>query len=47
MRTICRKIIESIESGNSLVLVTLIEQEGSAPRGVGAQMLVDARSTAS
>ena len=42
MRTICRKIIESIESGNSLVLVTLIEQEGSAPRGVGAQMLVDA-----
>ncbi|MGN0424455.1 MAG: XdhC family protein [Acetatifactor sp.] len=41
MRTICKKIIESVDRGNSLVLVTLIAQEGSAPRGTGSQMLVD------
>lgn len=40
MRTICTKILEAMEQGDNLVLVTLIAREGSAPRGTGSQMLV-------
>ena len=38
-----RSALERAEQGEALALVTVIEVSGSAPRHLGAQMLVDAQ----
>ena len=40
MQTIMRQLLYSIAAGTDTVLVTIAAQTGSAPRGVGSQMLV-------
>ena len=40
MREMFSLIKENIESGNDIVLVSIIGDFGSAPRGAGAHMLV-------
>ena len=40
MKTLYGCILESLEQGKALVEVTIIEQQGSAPRTAGAKMLV-------
>ena len=40
MQTIMRQLLYSIAAGADTVLVTIAAQTGSAPRGVGSQMLV-------
>lgn len=40
MKTVFQKVLRETEKGRDLVLVTVIAQTGSAPRGTGAQMLV-------
>lgn len=42
MTTIFAKLLEQMKNGCDTVLVTIIRQSGSTPRGVGAQMLVGA-----
>lgn len=42
MNTIFTKILYELEEAHNLVLVTIVSQEGSSPRGLGAQMLVGA-----
>lgn len=39
MQTIMRQLLYSIAAGTDTVLVTIAAQTGSAPRGVGSQML--------
>ena len=41
MNTIFAKILYELEKDHDLVLVTLIAEAGSAPRGTGSQMLVN------
>ena len=41
MNTIFAKILYELEKDHDLVLVTLIAEKGSAPRGTGSQMLVN------
>ena len=41
MNTIFAKILYELEKNHDLVLVTLIAEKGSAPRGTGSQMLVN------
>ena len=41
MNTIFEKMLEEIKKQHDLVLVTIIAQKGSSPRGLGAQMLAD------
>lgn len=41
MNTIFAKILYELEKGHDLVLVTIIGEDGSAPRGTGSQMLVN------
>ena len=41
MNTIFAKILYELEKNHDLVLVTLIAENGSAPRGTGSQMLVN------
>ena len=43
MQTIFAKLLYEMEKGNDTVLVTIIRESGSTPRGVGAQMLVNAQ----
>lgn len=43
MQTIMRQLLYSIAAGTDTVLVTISAQTGSAPRGVGSQMLVGRR----
>ena len=38
MQTIFAKLLYEMEKGNDTVLVTIIRESGSTPRGVGAQM---------
>lgn len=40
MNAIFAKILYELEKGHDLVLVSIVSQEGSSPRGLGAQMLV-------
>jgi xanthine dehydrogenase accessory factor len=40
MYTIFKKLLQELKSGGDAVLVTIIQAEGSTPRGVGAQMVV-------
>ncbi|WMJ78058.1 MULTISPECIES: XdhC family protein [unclassified Sedimentibacter] len=40
MNAIFAKILYELEKSHNLVLVSIVSQEGSSPRGVGAQMLV-------
>ena len=40
MNAIFAKMLYELEKGHDMVLVTIIAQEGSSPRGLGAQMLV-------
>lgn len=40
MNSIFAKILYELEKGHDLMLVTIIAEQGSAPRGTGAQMLV-------
>lgn len=40
MNSIFTKLLYEIEEKRSLILVSVVSQEGSSPRGVGAQMLV-------
>lgn len=40
MTTIFAKALYELEKGHDLVLVTILSQDGSAPRGAGSQMLV-------
>lgn len=40
MRKMTRKIIQSIENGNPVVLCTILASSGSSPRGAGARMAV-------
>lgn len=40
MNAIFAKILYELEKSHNLVLVTIISQEGSSPRGLGAQMIV-------
>lgn len=40
MNTIFQKISEELKNSNDLVLVTIVAQSGSSPRGLGAQMLI-------
>ena len=42
MKTIFSKILDKLNSKENLMLVTIVEQEGSSPRGNGSQMLVAA-----
>lgn len=42
MQTIFAKLLYEMEKGHDTVLVTIVEESGSTPRGVGAQMLVNA-----
>ena len=42
MNTIFAKILYELEKGHDLVLATIISEAGSAPRGTGSQMLVNA-----
>ena len=42
MKAIFTRLLEELNSGRSTVLVTIIRQSGSTPRGTGAQMLVGA-----
>ena len=41
MQTIFAKLLYEMEKGLDTVLATIIRESGSAPRGAGAQMLVD------
>ena len=41
MNTIFAKVLYELEKNHDLVLVTLIAEAGSAPRGTGSQMLVN------
>lgn len=41
MQTIFAKLLYEMEKGRDTVLATIIRESGSAPRGAGAQMLVD------
>lgn len=43
MNSIFAKLLYEIEEKRSLILVSVVSQEGSSPRGVGAQMLVGER----
>lgn len=40
MKTIFKKTAEELEHGKSMMLVTIISEQGSTPRGTGSQMLV-------
>ena len=40
MRKLSQRVVEALERGENTVLVTVIESHGSAPRGIGACMLV-------
>ena len=40
MNAIFAKILYELEKKHDLVLVSIVSQEGSSPRGLGAQMLV-------
>lgn len=40
MRKLSQKVVEALERGENTVLVTVLESHGSAPRGIGACMLV-------
>lgn len=40
MNTLCKTILESLEAGRPLALVTMMDSRGSAPRSAGARMLV-------
>ncbi len=40
MKALCSEVLPLLEAKHSLVLVTLTEQSGSAPRSAGARMLV-------
>lgn len=40
MKKICDTILRGLEEGRELVLVTVCQRQGSAPRGAGASMLV-------
>ena len=42
MRTIFSKLLYEVEKGNNVMIVTVIADNGSAPRGAGAAMLVGA-----
>ena len=42
-QTIFAKLLYEMEKGRDTVLVTIVWESGSAPRGAGAQMLVDAQ----
>lgn len=42
MQTIFAKMLYEMEKGHDTVLATIIRESGSTPRGVGAQMLVNA-----
>lgn len=41
MNTLCKTILENLEAGRPLALVTMMDSRGSAPRAAGARMLVD------
>lgn len=41
MQTIFAKLLYEMEKGHDTVLVTIVAESGSTPRGVGAQMLVN------
>ena len=41
MQTIFAKLLYEMEKGHDTVLVTIVRESGSTPRGVGAQMLVN------
>ena len=43
MQTIFAKLLYEMEKGRDTVLTTIVWESGSAPRGAGAQMLVDAQ----
>ena len=43
MNTIFAKLLYEMEKGHDTVLVSITEENGSAPRGVGSQMLVGAQ----
>ena len=43
MQTIFAKLLYEMEKGRDTVLATIVWESGSAPRGAGAQMLVDAQ----
>lgn len=40
MKSIIAKLLYELEKKHDLVLVTIVEEQGSAPRGAGSQMLV-------
>ncbi len=40
-QNIIKKLYQLIEEGGNIALVTIIEADGSSPRGIGAMMLVD------
>ena len=42
-QTIFAKLLYEMEKGRDTVLATIVWESGSAPRGAGAQMLVDAQ----
>ena len=42
MLQIFKRLSEELAAGRSAVLATIVTEEGSAPRGAGAQMLVGA-----
>ena len=43
MQTIFAKLLYEMEKGHDTVLTTIVWESGSAPRGAGAQMLVNAQ----
>ena len=42
MRTILSRALAELNAHQSVVLVTIVAEQGSAPRGPGSQMLVGA-----
>ena len=43
MKAVLTQLLQEIERGSSVVLVTIVSKDGSAPRGSGSQMLVGHR----
>lgn len=43
MKTIFKKMIQELKQKNNLMLVTIIAEQGTTPRGTGSQMLVGAK----
>ncbi len=40
MNAIFAKVLYELEKSHDLVLVSIVSQQGSSPRGLGAQMLI-------